>query len=121
LSIEDGPVAVLLAVEVRQHADGILRRVLVDGGVGVGADDKHDEGRVPDEDEGGPQDDGVEEDLLLFLRIDETPYDEADEQQEVEDGTGVEWQPAVIHEEQLKVPGEPSDPGDDEEPDECDD
>ena len=43
LSVSKGEGAVLFPVQVGQKADGIFGVVLVDGGVGIGADDEHEE------------------------------------------------------------------------------
>ena len=50
-TVKQRPAAVLVAVDVSQHRKGFLGLVLVDGRVGVGTDDQHEERRVADEDE----------------------------------------------------------------------
>ena len=49
-TVKQRPATVLVAVDVGQHRKGFLGLVLVDGRVGVGTDDQHEERRVADED-----------------------------------------------------------------------
>ena len=67
LSVQNGPVAVLLAVVVRQQGNGVFRIVFVDGGVGVRTNGQRQEGGVPNHDEDHRQNALRYEGLVGFL------------------------------------------------------
>ena len=106
LAIDQRVGAVLLAVEVGEQRDGVLGAVLVDGGVGVGADHEGHEGGVADDEhqqrEGADGEDG----LVALMAVPDAPADDGGDEQEEEDHTRVEGHVEGVDEEEVELAGE---------------
>ena len=101
LACEERCVAVLLTSEVGAHGDSVLGGVLVEGRVGVGADNEHEEGAVADDQHGECQDCGVENRFLLLLGEPEADDDGGGQNGEEEDCAAVERQAESVDEEHV--------------------
>ena len=93
--------AVLLAAEVCAHRHGILRGVLVERGVGVGADHEDEECRIADHQHGESQNAGIDDGFALLPCEPQSPHHQRGQQGEEEDGAAVERQAEGVDEEHI--------------------
>lgn len=69
LPFDERPIAVLLAVQVRQHRDRILRIILIHRRIGLGADNEDKERRVTDDERGEADEDHIEHIGILLFQV----------------------------------------------------
>ena len=117
LAVDEGGAAVLLAREVADQREGVVRLVLVGGGLRAGADDIYAEDGESYDDGGEAEEGGVPEDLLAVYGAEDAPEAECQHCHHEEGRAAVVGQAEDVDEEEVGVGGEFGQPGDDAEQD----
>ena len=121
LAVHQRRTAVLLAVEVPDEGEGIVRLVLVGRRQDAGTDDHDAEDRESDHDGRQAEQDRVPQDLAFVQGLEQAPEAQRQDRHQEEGGTAVDRQMKGIDEEQVEVGGQFRKIRDQEEEEEADD
>ena len=113
-SIKQRPRTVLLTVKIGEHRKGVLGFIFINRCIRVGADHQHEERRITNQDEHERKNSDVADDFFAFGSEHDPPYDETNQQGEIDDGSQVERGSKAVYEKQLELAGEVYNLGDEE-------
>ena len=105
MAIQNGPAAILAAVQVVYQGHGIVHILHIDGGPGIGADQGREIGRIPHHHKGETQDSQMQKIMGPLMRIPEQHNNQHEDHNQEEIGSGIKGKMKHIDEKDVEVSG----------------